>query len=196
MRLFIAIELPEEVRNHLAGLAKRLEAASTERWGLPAQHMSRISFTRRENLHVTVKFLGEVDERRVAEVCGALSDVSIGPAHPLVAERAELLPPRGPVRVIAVGLGGDVATLQRLYEEVDRRCASLGFASERRPYRAHITIARARNPLPNSLRGPAAETLGKVLPGTPFAATEFVLMHSQLQAGGPHYTRLATFPMR
>lgn len=98
MRLFTAIELPDDAREHLGALIRRLRSAGGRGFRL----------VKIDNLHVTLKFLGDVTEDRAAEVSRALEGVmAADPTGPLFADRAELLPPRGKVRVIAAGLGGD-----------------------------------------------------------------------------------------
>lgn len=196
MRLFTAIELPEPVRQHLLGLITHLEAAWVSAGYADQIERSWLRYTRPENLHVTLKFLGEVEETRVPDVCRVLAEVESGPANPLVVDRPELLPPRrGPVRIVAVGLGGDVGAVNRLYRSVDDRCADLGFARERRDYRAHITLARARTVVPKEFRDRFAEELNRRLPGPNFAADTFVLMESHLKPTGPEYRRVAAFPL-
>lgn len=196
MRLFTAIELPDPVRQHLAGIAGELEEA----WpsfdlAAPAEGGYSLSFVRPENLHVTLKFLGEVPEGRLPVLSDALGRLAARPASPVHADRVELFPPRGPVRVLAVGLGGDVSAVNSLFEAVEDCCAELGFAREGRGYRAHVTLARARKPLPKSARAGIEGLWGRRLPGPEFDVTEFVLMESHLKPTGPEYVPLARFPL-
>ena len=186
MRLFTAVELPQDVRDHLAALVRRLRSAGG----------NGIKLVDPDNLHVTLKFVGEVADDRVAELTEAMAGiVPAGVIGPLVADRAELLPPRGPVRVIATGLGGDEGAVRRLFKSVEDRCADLGFPAERRAYRPHVTLARARAMLPGSSRQHIADVLTAGLPGPPFTVTHFTLFRSDLKPTGPEYTALARFPL-
>jgi 2'-5' RNA ligase len=197
MRLFTAIELSTPARNHLAGLARKW----TENWGeellgLSNDEYPRVSWVRPENLHVTLKFLGEVPEPQVPKVCQALSDwASPGPMR-LNADHIECLPPRGPVRVIAAGVGGDVGRLTLLHREIDRACGLLGFAAESRQYRPHVTLARAKVPLPSHVREHLASAGNPHMPGPAFDVAEFVLMESRLHPQGAEYLPVARFPLR
>ena len=192
MRLFLAIELPDDVRQHLAT------------WGcshVPAVHTylkqrqinARLSVTPPQNLHVTLKFLGEVEQSGIKPLCDALGSVRLEVASPVRPGHLELLPHRGPVRIVAVGLDGDVGRLERLYREVDDACEREGLAAERRPYLPHVTLARARDPLPAERRDRLREMMDRGFPGPDFDVRGFTLFESRLGAGPPQYTPLARF---
>jgi 2'-5' RNA ligase len=191
MRLFIAIELPEDVRQHLAKWSSSVPDVHAY---LQARRIeARLSVTPPQNLHVTLKFLGEVDESGVNALCDALGGVTVESAIPLRAERVELLPPRGPVRVVAAGLDGDVGRIARLHRAVEDACAHEGFSPERREYLPHVTLARARDLLPGDRRERIAEMLGGHFPGPDFEVAGLSLFESRLGAGPPQYVRLARF---
>src|SRR4051794_18825177 len=126
MRLFLAIELPEDVRQHLATWGES-QVPLVHQY-LEERHIdARLSVTPPQNLHVTLKFLGEVDESAVQRLRDALGSVPVELASPVRAAHVELLPERGPVRVVAAGLDGDVGRLARLYRAVEDACAREGF---------------------------------------------------------------------
>jgi 2'-5' RNA ligase len=192
MRLFLAIELPDDARQHLA------------KWGpsyVPDVHAYlqqrqidfRLSVTTPENLHVTLKFLGEVHESALKGLCDALGNVRIETAAPVRAGQVNLLPSHGPIRVIAAGLDGDVGRLARLHRAIDDMCAREGFPTERRQYLPHVTLARARDPFPADKRVRISEMLGPHFPGPDFEVTGFSLFESRLGSGPPKYLRLARF---
>ena len=195
MRLFTAIELPDDVRSHLVGLAEQLDFARAARLGYTSDEPQGFKYVRPENLHVTLKFLGDVDDARVDELRGTLESVEVEPVGAVFVDRAELLPPRGPVRVIAMGLGGDDGGVVRLFRAVEDRCVAFGADPERRAYRPHVTLARARAPLPAFARETLAETLGRTLPGPHFHVRHFTLFKSELKRAGPDYAALARFPI-
>src|SRR4051794_11076697 len=104
MRLFAAIELPDQIRRQLAGLSRDWQ----ERWGeellgFSSDEYPCASWVRLANLHLTLKFFGEVREPDLPLLCGALSSAALPEALRLTADQVECLPPRGPVRVIAIG---------------------------------------------------------------------------------------------
>lgn len=189
MRLFTAILLPDAARSHLA----RVESELKGLWNAPRKWPA-VSWTREPNLHVTLKFLGEVPDERVPGVCDALDRVSF-PSSPLRLEtdRLDAFPSRGSIRVLHAHVAGDEEALGMLFSSIDSACATIGFPREHRRYRAHVTLGRARAPL----RG-AWEELERATaeqwPGPVFEASQFALVHSRLNPTGSVYTTLATFP--
>lgn len=192
MRLFIAIELPDPVRRHLTECVGPA-LSEFNRYLEDRQIESRLAAVAPANLHVTLKFLGEADEPAVAALTNALRTVSVERVEPLRAGHIELLPPRGPVRVVSAGLDGDVGRVVRLQSAVERACADQGFAPERRPFLPHITLARARDPVPHERRDRLRQMVERDLPGPDFATDGFTLFESQLGRGPPTYVPLARF---
>lgn len=166
MRLFIGIPIPSEIAASLADAARSL----SDSW--------RIS--RAENLHVTLVFLGSVDEVRVAEIEDSLGTVK-----------------RKQFELAWGGFGGfpgvlfaEVVRTQALLDlqnEVAQRMSALGFRLEDRPYHPHVTLARSRG------RERIRTTLAIAPP--PFTVREFVLYRSTPGAGGSQYDRLHEFPL-
>ena len=183
MRLFIAIPLSDPFRNHLARVQQALR---------PAVGTHGTNWTKPSNLHLTLKFLGEVPDERVTEVCDALGAIrSSGPVE-LLAENLLCFPPNGPIRIVGAGLR-PTPPLQQLVEQIELACEPLGFPLEGRAFRPHITLARARKPLPGRLRRDLADAAIDLWPGPAMPADRFVLMESQLSSSGPAYTPAATF---
>ena len=192
--MFLAIELSDQLRKQLAALSQHWQDTWGERLlGNSPRPYPRCSWVRPQNLHVTLKFLGEVEESRVAEVCSALAQVRLRGVLQLQADRIELLPPRGPVRVIAVGLGGDIIPLDELHKSIESECKAIGFPPEGRKYRAHVTLARARVPLHAVVRPTLVEAASSHLPAVPMQVREFVLMESRLHRDAAEYIPLARF---
>src|SRR6266498_3146377 len=140
MRMFLAIELSDEVRAHLVGVQEAL-----------ARELHGVAMTKGENLHVTLKFLGEVDERRVVELCESFAKVTSSEVE-LAAEKVECFPERGPVRIVAAAMAGEIETLAGLHAGIEQRCKFLGFEKENRKYRPHVTLARARGAVSDGAR--------------------------------------------
>jgi 2'-5' RNA ligase len=136
LRLFVAVELDDRVKDATAEIADSLRHDLGQqidaRWIPPA------------NLHVTLWFFGEVDQSRVEQTIRALDSPFREGAFDLEISGLGAFPPSGPPRVFWLGVtsGGD--QLARLHAELTDRLAPIGFPPERRPYSAHLTIARVK----------------------------------------------------
>lgn len=183
MRLFLAIELPPEAKQHLRSVQALLRPS-----------LDRASMTREEALHVTLKFLGETDPSQLEPIRESLSAVGGGPVD-LRAGQGECFPERGAVRIIAAGFDGDLKRLKALHDAVEQRCVYLGFRREDRAYKPHVTLARARPVLPPATRKQVADLAAPSWPGPTFTAGAFVLFQSRLTPQGSQYTKLHEFPI-
>jgi len=184
IRSFIAIELPEEVREGLARLRKELERDEHKfvKWVAPG------------GLHLTLKFLGNIPSKRVTEIYEAIAEAAqgISPFH-LEISGLGAFPSLRQARVFWVGIGGEVDKLSKLQQNIDSALAVLGFAKEERPFVPHLTLARIR---------PGASPLerrrfGELVDSTIFEDKYHIeveaisLMRSQLTPVGAVYTRLS-----
>lgn len=185
MRLFLALELSDSVRSHLCGFAQRWFAERTLA-GAPV---------RAENLHVTVKFLGDVPDGHIPALCDALKSVSKTGVAQLFPDRLEFLPERGPIRIISAGLGGELDKVHLLYKSIEAACETIGFPREKRAYRPHVTLVRLRTFLEPHYRASVVSHGAGHFPGPLFSVGEFVLMQSQLHPKGARYIPLARFPL-
>jgi 2'-5' RNA ligase len=176
VRLFVAVNLPGAVRRALWAAAAPLREAR-----LP------VKWTAEEALHLTLKFLGEVEEQRAAPIGEALTaavktvrpfDIGLGGfgAFP-TAERP---------RVLWIGLERHPA-LELLANDVERSLGPHGFAPELKPFHPHLTIGRVKKGVrPAAFRG--LEALGRNLDYESVVRVESVdLMHSTLHRSGPTY---------
>jgi 2'-5' RNA ligase len=183
MRLFLAIELPAEVREHLQRVQQALAPA-----------LEGATLTRDTALHITVKFLGETDPSKLDAIIESLTTVG-GGAIELTATHAECFPDRGSVRIVATGFGGDLKRLKGVHDAIEQRCLRLGFRREERAYKAHVTLARARPVLPPSTRRSVTDLTAPLWPGPTFTAGAFVLFQSRLTPQGSQYTKLHEFAL-
>lgn len=196
MRLFTAIQLPEDVRGRLAALTRRWsENWKEELLGLSNREYPPAKWVPADNLHVTLKFFGEVADADVNALCDALRGVALAEAPEVVADHVECLPPHGPVRVISIGLGGEAGRIESVFQQIEQRTVPLGFRSEERGYRPHITLARMKEPLPRHTRESLAQAAVGQLTAAPFHVREFTLMQSILGRGQPQYHPIARFPL-
>jgi 2'-5' RNA ligase len=182
MRMFLAIELPSEVRNHLARMQSQL-----------AKQIGKASFTRAENLHITLKFLGEVRDNEVEPLVESLRAIKASAPISLEVTKLECFPTRGPVRILAAIFAGDEKKLAGIHAAIEQRCQYLGFEREQRKYTPHATLARARPILPPATRELAQRAAEGLFPGPSFEMREFVLMQSRLKASGAEYIVAARF---
>jgi 2'-5' RNA ligase len=187
LRLFVACELPDEVRRALDevqdGLRSHLGSTARLRWVRP------------EGIHVTLKFLGAVDASNVDELTTALS-TAIEPFELTVALASVGGFGGARLRVIWVGLAGDTDGLAALAGRVDVALEPLGFPRERRPFAAHLTLARVPDETPPPERRRLSDLLWSYrLPPQPsLTLTEVALMQSTLGPGGAVYRKIASFP--
>ncbi len=189
IRSFIAIELPDEVVRGLtltATYLRRRLPGSDLKWVAPG------------NIHVTLKFLGEVTLSRIQDVRSTLeSALSSAPPLRLGIDTPGAFPSQRAPRIVWVGLNGDVEKLASLARQVDAAMQPLGFPREDRPFTPHLTLARVREGASAStidaLR--AALASAPVTAGLSFEAAAVSLMRSQLTPGGAIYGRVAYFPL-
>ncbi|MFJ6214256.1 RNA 2',3'-cyclic phosphodiesterase [Streptomyces sp. NPDC092296] len=183
MRLFVAVEPPPDARAELAAALRPLHA-------LP--QAGRLRWTAPEHWHLTLAFLGEVDEAALPELTRRLARA----AHRHPAHRLRLAGGgRFGDRTLWAGVGGETLALRRLAESVQAAARRTGLAvDERRPYRAHLTLARSagggRGP---DLRG-AAAVLAEFR-GREWQAAEIRLVRSVLGAGPPWHSTLDAWPL-
>ena len=183
MRCFTAVELPEPVRAHLADIADRLRIIPSLK--------DAASWVKPENLHITLKFLGDIPDGRVQDLANAFRRLPFPPLT-LTLDHFLVLPGQGPARVLAAHVAGDVKPLIHLFNQIESASQPLGVRREGRPFKPHVTLARFRRPT-NRM---TAATLIRIvnpalLPAPTFTATEFTLFQSTLTPAGPIYTAVA-----
>jgi RNA 2',3'-cyclic 3'-phosphodiesterase len=183
MRLFIALPVPEEVRARLARAQQHLEAM-----GLP------VRWARPEGLHLTLVFLGEVSEDRIAAIQRAMDEaaMTVGPISLGVAGTGAF-PMRGVPRVLWSGFTGDLARLSDLQQRLADRLRAATFEVEDREFRPHVTLGRTKAPWPaeqvQAWRRWATPTSPEF--GT-WRATDVHLIRSQLHPQGSRYSTVYT----
>lgn len=184
MRLFVAVNFSADVRRALARLVTRLSAS-----GLP------VRWTPEPNLHLTLRWLGERGEGERAAVEEALRSVAAG-AEPFEAAFGSVgaFPsPRRP-RVIWIAVDGG-GRLRLLRDELERRLAAVGFGREKRSFRPHVTLGRARREAaPGDFR-PFVAVSGGLGIETAFTVDTVDLMRSHLSASGALYEGLSRAPL-
>lgn len=185
-RLFAAVDLSDAIRarvvEHTLALRSLLRAARLDeafRWVAGG------------NLHVTLRFLGDVEESAVPEVVRAFEGVTVE-TFPLTLGRPGAFPPRGRPRVLHVPIASGVESLRALRDRVDRALAPVcTWEPEMRPFSPHLTLARARDRADLD-----AAAFHRILETVPWpvmemTVTEARLFRSVTHASGPEYSVLA-----
>jgi 2'-5' RNA ligase len=179
MRIFIALDIPADVR---AGLTKYMDRA---RLLAPEARWVRV-----EGLHVTLKFVGHVDDAVVEQMKVALASIKAAPFAVKFAG-VGFFPNPNAARVFWAAVdGGDHLPL--LASTIDAALEKLGFPRETKPYHPHLTLARTSTRPLRELQPLLAEPPPQF--GT-MTAREFFLYQSQPQKGGSKYTRLERFAL-
>lgn len=185
-RLFFAIELPEKVRNEALRTAETMRASAGKPGGLPAA----VRWLPEEHYHLTLKFLGEFPTDRIPELLMRAWS-RLARSEPFTAELAGVgaFPSTRDARVLWLGLGRGQAEFARIARKLDSAAGRFGVKREPRPFRAHLSIARLRDPeeIPlDQLLGPDS---------MPFSVAEVVLYESRLSPAGASYFPLNRLPL-
>lgn len=179
MRVFIAIELPDEVKAALAALQNELRKVHAE-----------ISWTKPENLHLTLKFLGEVEADRIADVTQACTDAAASvSSFSIRVKDTGVFPSVKQPRVLWVSLAEGLAELRTLHHKLEENLHALGFEKEARAFQPHLTLGRVK--ALKNVSAVTAKLLMYQLPELSFHTHELVVMQSKLHPTGSIYTPLA-----
>lgn len=180
-RIFCAFELPELLR------ARIQQHATTVREVVPE---AEASWSRPENIHLTLKFFGNVDQKRVPAISEALvRAVKEFSAIEIVVGRTGVFPRPSRPQVLWIGINDRSGTLAKLQERVEEECAREGFPKEDRAFRPHLTIARIRKP--QNANRLAEVHLHTEFPAVELVLNELVLFRSELSPQGSKYTPLS-----
>jgi RNA 2',3'-cyclic 3'-phosphodiesterase len=175
-RLFVGIELPETVKASLL----RLEA------GIPGAHWQTA-----DQLHLTVRFIGEVDGAVFDDVATALGPID-EPGFDVEVKGVGIFGTLKRARTLWAGIPDNPA-LNHLQEKIESALVRAGLAPETRKYHPHITLARLGNPSKHRLQDFLAANDGLVVP--PFPVSHFTLFSSFVTNKGSIYTIEETFPL-
>jgi 2'-5' RNA ligase len=183
VRSFIAIELPEDLKTELGRLQAKLKI-----------DRPRIKWVSPDGIHLTLKFLGDVDTSQVAGIIQAMTeavrginpfDLNIGPLG--------MFPNPQRVQVVWIGLDGELDTLGSLYHNLEGRMAMVGFPQEKREFKPHLTLARIGDEVLPDDRKRFGDFVASSKADIVYTlkAKGLSLMKSQLTPRGAIYTRLS-----
>lgn len=186
MRTFIAIEIPDEIKQRMADVQRLIRNAG----GVDA------SWPRPEGMHLTLKFLGEVPEAQIPDIKEALTAAAQGMSgFRLELGDAGAFPNARNARVIWIGVSGDLDDLNRLQAGVEDAMARLGMERENRAFTPHLTLGRIKYIRSKESWLGALERVKDVkLPG--FEVKAVSLMKSELKRTGAEYTEIAKVELK
>jgi len=188
LRLFVAVDLPPQVREALGRLQEEIRR----------HDLSHLRWVRPRGIHLTLKFLGETPAVKVAAITKALSGTTSGrsPFRLALGAPGTFGSRRGP-RVLWLDVIGDIEPLRALQAAVEEALVEVGFPREERGFSPHLTLARVPQPArPGTAEG-IAHALRAVTPAqAELDVREVVLMRSTLQPGGAVYEPLAALPLK
>ncbi len=181
MRTFIAIEISEEIRNGLAQIQSHLRYSGAD-----------VKWVEEQNIHITMKFLGEVSEEKSEKIKNILAKIA-SETEPFEITIRDIgaFPKIEYPRVIWAGIDKGANELKELAQKTDDALSRLGFEKERRPFAAHLTIGRVRNLSKNKA---ALKEKIEALNLKPLTLNQcissVILFQSTLTPKGPIYTKL------
>ncbi|MBW1712728.1 MAG: RNA 2',3'-cyclic phosphodiesterase [Deltaproteobacteria bacterium] len=184
LRLFWALELPQEVKAALAQAQRELKRTGAD-----------VRWVRIEAIHLTLKFLGPVPPERVADIVEALRPVAAAcPPLSLRPAGAGVFPRPSNPRVVWLGLEGDLEPLKSLAGQIEKALIPLDFPAELQPFKPHLTLGRVKSGRnkPGLVEG--VMSLGQ-FQGPAFEARELILFRSELKPSGAVYTALERLPL-
>ena len=188
MRLFVGIEISQAVVAATLDLVAQLQAACSA-----LAPRARPTWVTAERLHITIRFIGHVDDARVDQMRAVLEPPLTLDPFDLTIAGVGTFPPKGPPRLVWAGLAGGRDQLLALEPEVSERLAGAGVPREERPFNPHLTLARVRDaaglrsaPFVGSLRGISLGTT---------SVDAITLFESRLSPKGPTYVALARTPL-
>ena len=184
-RVFCAVELPETTRSIVLRHIARLKAAVPH---------AKASWGREANLHLTLKFLGEIPQTSVSDFSQAASRVVVD-ATPfsIQLEETGAFPSHGQARVLWLGINDPSGKLVDLHGRLETESANSGFAKETRPFHPHLTIARLRQP--DRARALAVAHKQMEFESVQIDVTELVVIRSELSSDGSKYTIVSRHPL-
>ena len=181
LRTFLAIDLPSSLQSVIEQKTKKIK-----------RELSGISWSKQENLHVNLRFVGDTTESQVDQIRQAVEqEVSHVSSFALELKGFGVFPDNRSPRVLWIGLGGALDSLTTLAECVGLAVVPLGFPQEDRPFRPHLTVARVKKD--HREVGRTLDALGVFTDPFfcgPLPVERVTLFKSELRPGGAVYTKL------
>jgi 2'-5' RNA ligase len=184
-RAFIAIDLPESVKSFLS---EAQEALKSYGFG--------VKWVRPQNIHLTLKFLGDTATADTDKIAEAMTLAAMNcPIVSLTAKGIGVFPNVRRPRVIWAGLNGQVQTLANLQQTLNAHLANLGFATDTRAFKSHLTLGRVKGKIALDKMIAAIDNL-KEFESESFETREVILFKSELRPSGAVYTRVQAIALQ
>ncbi len=185
MRLFVAIELPDAIKQEIAKVQEGLRKSGAD-----------AGWTRPEGIHLTLSFLGETAGEKVPEITSALMDAAKDRGRfRIEVSGAGAFPHARNPRVLWIGVKGDLDALTLLQASVERAMQGIGFEPEARKFSPHLTLARIKYLRPEFSWQRAIEGIKDAALGA-FDVTAVSLMKSELNRSGAVYTEMGRVELK
>jgi 2'-5' RNA ligase len=189
IRSFVAIELPENIKSSLEELENKLKSACPH----------GIKWVNPRNIHLTLKFLGNIENAQIFPIGGAIQ-LSVHEIQPFELNISKLgvFPNINKIEVIWIGLNGDLDKLLLVQKKLESCLVPLGFPAERRAFAAHLTLGRVSEFTNNQDRQLIADCITKTIDYNKagFKVDSISLMKSQLERTGAIYSRLCLIEIK
>lgn len=189
LRTFIAIELPAEIKNDLQSIQAFFQN----------NRCDYVKWVDVPNLHLTLKFLGDIERWQIDPICSAIETAAIN-VRPFSLHIQEVgaFPNLDRPNILWAGLQGDLKTLSSWQKAIEEYLKPLGFPAESRPFSPHLTLGRLRETATLLERQSLGRQLAAIHPktGTVMTVSSLNLVHSQLTIKGPIYTILRSFKLK
>jgi 2'-5' RNA ligase len=185
IRAFLAIEPPEDILQKISSLQEKLRREIS----------GRLSWTRPQGQHLTLKYFGDISKEAVKNICAAVQmRVVTEQKLNLKIEKLGVFPDARRPRVLWCGVTGDAERLVNLQKKLDSDFAAIGFPAEDRSFKAHLTLARIKDSRDITGMNEALKKHDSFTAGE-FTADELYLLQSNLSPQGAVYTKLAEFAL-
>jgi 2'-5' RNA ligase len=176
IRTFVCIEVPRTIKGRIENLQRALRINNAQ-----------ISWVKSSNIHLTIKFLGDVPSSKIGSVCEAVERAATGLSEfDIEVSGSGCFPSARSPRVLWVGLGNMPDNLKRLHSNIEGELERAGFPREQKRFSPHLTIGRVRNQ--QNATQTAEDLIAAGFEPETFRATEIIVMRSDLNSSGSIYT--------
>ncbi|MFQ6114286.1 MAG: RNA 2',3'-cyclic phosphodiesterase [bacterium] len=185
IRTFIAIEIPDSIHQKIAKVQDELKSK---------QEKARISWTKPGNIHLTLRFLGDVEESRINSVVEAI-EKAVQPfsSFDFLVRNFGAFPNFRRPRVLWIGIENPPSELTQMAQNIEDELSTIGFTSEKRKFSAHLTIGRVKSSLSQSF---VQLLQARDFEGGQVRVKEVVVMKSDLRPTGAVYTPLKKIKLK
>ncbi len=185
-RIFVAVDISEDARRQTSCYIESLRGEFEN---------LRVGWEKPEKLHLTLKFLGDADERQLKELQKIVENIAarISPFRLRIAETG-VFPSVKKARVLWIDVKDERGSLAKINENLEIECARIGFAAENRNFKPHLTIARLKDA--NAAKSLIEKHLADTVEPAEFEVAEIVIYESRLQPAGSIYQKLTTVQLK